>query len=659
MRNHLGRTLLPLALALATTLAAAEPPTTLPAGGGQDLPSISVGQRRRAGAGASSPIFGLGPSGETGFFKPDKPVPNLSAYGNMEGELLASRMLEQLGFRTPRSRLVQVQPRYWDGSFRERVYLQAEVVGQHQPVLELGSMLPGELRQVDTAQIRRLALVDAVIGNGDRHRGNILFQQVEGGRFEPIAIDHNFAFAGKEVVPGSYWQRNFLPGMRGVELPAGVVHDANATRGAHQAGSLELILQRNHLYQEITFGALVDPVQREAMIQEARKLQGQITDGMIEAEVARLTDAEIGSKDPAARRLELIEVMKSRRDALASELRRYFDESWKSIQKNRIAISPLPEVVPPEVWKRLPLSDGARARLAYELCRPNMPPGDVYRALRLEGLDPLKAKEVAFTALRNRGVQFNPQFPHHVEAELVKSGELERDARRRPTTRENAALAGRAPGDAPFEAKLEATGTRYLDARGGTLPPEYAAAAKPVVEALQASGQVAPGDRVQVRRQGFVEGNSGAIYQAQVIDAGGQVKGTAVVRLPLGGEAVAEFTPVQRRGPAGRTTHGPGTNARVDHATMREIYTRLRYKAAGLMAQGQEAAANELVQAAREVRRMMESGEAVSRVELTRAPELSRPIRSVLGPEGTLPEPRARFKPNPSRTRVRRPRGRS
>jgi hypothetical protein len=581
-------------------------------------------------------LFGLSSEGDLGFYKPDKPVRGLSAYGNMEGELLASRMLEQLGFRTPRSRLVKVQPRYWDGSFRERVYLQAEVVGQQQPILELTGMMPGELRHVDVAQVRRLALVDAVIGNGDRHRGNILFQETKGRVWEPIAIDHNFAFAGKEVVPNSYWQRNFLPELTGVELGPGV-HDAKVARHAPDAGSLELILNRNRLYEEITFGALVDPAQQEAMLKEAAKLKGQITDGMIEAEVARLTDAEIGSKDPAARRKELVEVMKARRDALPTELANYFERSWELITRERVAIAPLPEVVPPEMWKRLPLSDGSRMRLCVELCRPHMPPGDVYRALRMEGLDPLTAKEVAFTALRNRGVQFDPAFASRVEVELKGDKTLERQGRRRPTHRENAALAGRAPGDAPFEARVEASGTRLVDARGGVLPPNHAAAGE--------------------RRQGFVEASHGAVYQAQVIDAAGQVKGTAVVRLPLGGEAVTEWTPLERRGPAGRARPTVTAEAPVDPAALREVHTRLRRRAAEFMTQGKHTEALQMVEAAKEVGRMMERPGGVSHAELTRAPRVGNSIRSVLGPGGTLPETAPARKP--AKPRVRRPRGRT
>lgn len=136
-----------------------------------------------------------------------------------------------------------------------------------------------------------MQVIDVLIGDGDRHKRNFLFS--DNGTGKVVPIDHNMAFGAKKVFQeGVTWQRYFIG-------------NTNSPLASHQTPE--------HIVCINTIGERIG--QRDgtdSYLPIIRDVQQRLMDSDIERMVNDLT-ADLAEPD---RKLELIEVLKYRRDHL-------------------------------------------------------------------------------------------------------------------------------------------------------------------------------------------------------------------------------------------------------------------------------------------------------------------------------------------------------
>ena len=248
--------------------------------------------------------------------------------GNVEGEYLAARMLKELGLESPSVRLVKVKGRSGLYSMSEFIgdryensrvfknYLQEADLPAYprlNPTKEkLRSYSQEFVQRLDVEQIRKLQLVDVLIGNGDRHSGNMFLRSVSSGKHRIIAIDHGFAFVTKNQKPdltthsdNAGWQRNFVKSYDGL---------AQLGSAMKQAGTVANIVERNCIYRI----CLMEAADQSAYQRTIREIVGKFSNDFIDGLLADLPE-EIGS----VRRQQIRDVLTWRRDNLSRAFAKY------------------------------------------------------------------------------------------------------------------------------------------------------------------------------------------------------------------------------------------------------------------------------------------------------------------------------------------------
>ncbi|MBP7892723.1 MAG: hypothetical protein KA063_04215 [Firmicutes bacterium] len=202
---------------------------------------------------------------------------------NLEAELLSEKVLNLLGVPAPKADFA-----WFDTGNGVEQLLRVEFVDN--------TLVPDEfdrrygLNAVDGDLFKRMQVIDVLIGNGDRHKMNFLFS--DNGIGKVIPIDHNMAFGTKKVFQqGETWQRCFIG-------------NTNSPLASHQTP--EYIVCRNSIGGRIgrrdgtdSYLPIIKDVQR-------------LADPDIDRMVIDLT-ADLAEPD---RKLELIEILKYRRDHL-------------------------------------------------------------------------------------------------------------------------------------------------------------------------------------------------------------------------------------------------------------------------------------------------------------------------------------------------------
>ncbi len=242
--------------------------------------------------------------------------------GNFEAEIVASQVMRSLGLAAPRCRAVRI-------AGMEGVYLQFEHLqdvvpqGELRAAHELSNL---EHRRIDRASMARLALADVVLGNGDRHMRNLWFRvPADGGPIQPIPIDHNLALATERVIPETHAQRHLVPTLEGLALDPSVTSDTEVHR-ASQAGRPEPLLRQNDFYDGLLERAAGDRAVAEEMVRAADEIRERLTDDLLRRIVERVPDEAITGGDAAARRAEILELVKRRRDLLPAWMRSFVAE---------------------------------------------------------------------------------------------------------------------------------------------------------------------------------------------------------------------------------------------------------------------------------------------------------------------------------------------
>lgn len=272
---------LPSLPSILAPVAPAPQPTPPPPLGTQVNP-IRIDNLQVQGGGASETWKGE-VGGKMYIFKADKPVQLLDMLrSNLEAELLADKVLNHVGLPAP-----QCNYAWFDlGGGRIEPLLQVEFVTRAKDVYDAAAAYRGGL--LSASQIRDFRLmqvIDVLVGNGDRHGGNIFFTP----SFDCIPIDHNLCFATDMVIrPGVTWQKCFL------------------RRFAPVTGcqSTRHILERNPLGASLLGASDADKAYRSIVREVKRKITHKDIEGWVNALPDELAEP--------ARKAELIDIFKWR-----------------------------------------------------------------------------------------------------------------------------------------------------------------------------------------------------------------------------------------------------------------------------------------------------------------------------------------------------------
>lgn len=162
---------------------------------------------------------------------------------------------------------------------------------------------------IDLDASRAISLVDLLIGNPDRHEGNILVCRDPTGRWIPIPIDHNFALITEAITGVPSWTLAPIP-----------VPGASAPDVAAYGERYLTFNQRNR----VTSRAMRGPEGQAGLAALAARLRTRLTDNSIARMVRAVPPEAIVGRPAEERFAELAELLRTRRDALPAFLERYF-----------------------------------------------------------------------------------------------------------------------------------------------------------------------------------------------------------------------------------------------------------------------------------------------------------------------------------------------
>lgn len=306
-----------------------------------EVPEVSVRGKLPVGigqfTGISKPFWGTS-EGERWLFKSNRPVratfglQKVMASGNLEAEWLTSRLMQDAGIPTPRVDVVRIQG-------RQHAHARIQPMQSMFPGRPLAKGLGGLPRdaRIDMAALRRLQLMDLMVGNADRHIQNIWFvQEAAGGAWKPIAFDHNLAMGTRAALGGP--PSNFT-------AFENVTHRTTASGVTVPTWATSDVVGRNPAYA----GALRDPQGVLEYLGEARSLQQRLPEARLRELVGAIPDEAIAGSDKAARRQEILDHLLRRRAGLPQAMDFYVRQHPEYLRTEfRLA------ELPPEVQAKLP-----------------------------------------------------------------------------------------------------------------------------------------------------------------------------------------------------------------------------------------------------------------------------------------------------------------
>jgi hypothetical protein len=359
-----------------------------------DLPTVEV--KERWGLAGANDAFFSDVGGKRYVFKSANP----------EGEYLAARMMQLAGIPGPEVQLVRIKGDrnvYSMATFIDKKLGGARVMKAWQteggfPEIptdikraEATKLLGSHLSRLDLHQIRLLQVMDVLIGNPDRHIKNFFLSESPTG-LRMVPIDHNLALGGDHFVRGFQGRLAFTSG--------------------NPLGSPDVILSRNPVYDVI--------VSQPGAVQEytrlASDLKGVFSDPVIQELVASLPP-----EVPTARRQEILETLRFRRDHLALAVEAYV----------RAASTPAEQLSPLD---RMRLA-GQRTTSATEefltrriLNRPDGRPttnfseaiAEAYAHLRRAGIPPAEARQALHHTLTTGETVLPPGTLNLLEPSIAK-----------------------------------------------------------------------------------------------------------------------------------------------------------------------------------------------------------------------------------------------
>lgn len=259
------------------------------------------------------------------------------ANGNVEAEYLVSRLFERAGFQTPRVRLVRLEgrsglysmadwvPDHLDGRRVIKDWRRSAALPDPRTYTDFNQFLQDYTGRFDGRQLRLMQVLDLVVGNGDRNTSNFFLVEGADGRLRPVPIDHDRALVGAAMKPDTHLpvaehgvHRNFVPRYSG-----------ESTFGYHsrQAGTAAPIMNGNEIYENHVMASRGAQDYQEAV----RDVRHLLSDSSIDELLRELPDDV-----PAARRQEIRDTLRWRRDHVDEAVRTLVDAPAGSTRASRL-----------------------------------------------------------------------------------------------------------------------------------------------------------------------------------------------------------------------------------------------------------------------------------------------------------------------------------
>lgn len=355
--------------------------------------------------------------GKWWFFKKDKPT-QTQWYGNLEAEILVGRILTAFGYLVPQSRLVHLEGR--DG-----VFVQMEILGegfggmQEIHLLQHWKDLPHR-PEIDPDRVRLLQMLDVILGNGDRHRGNLMVGVDAAGSPHLIPIDHNLALSSASVA-NNFFNLHFTKSFDGLQKES---RNPEYQRHSHptyakDSGTIGHITARNWLYAELSRASEGQGKDLSTgyipMVNYAKR---RLSDAFLNQLLSQIPDEDFLGPDPQTRRREILDILTWRRDNLSPQLIRYAqarsqDLAAKSLRWATSLTQLLSRGLP---GPRLGTED--IHYLGVHATGPEgLKPGPLYLALRELGFPEASARQITLELSASEKVPFRSQDLGFFEAQ--------------------------------------------------------------------------------------------------------------------------------------------------------------------------------------------------------------------------------------------------
>lgn len=490
-------------------------------------PTVEVGNLRPLKAGNVGETFLGEVDGRRWFFKLDGPIGDIQRYGNFEAEVLVGKIFRRLGVLAPQSRVVNVAGRR--GAYVQTELVDADFTGGVKPQ-EYGDWRTRPDRgRLDTFELRLLQLVDVVVGNGDRHDGNLFVAQTDDGQPLVVPIDGNLALSTPAVVKG-YYNWHFLDGFHGVHPGAHPddTGDMLYPRHAPRSGTLERIMRRNGAYEATWNELRTRPQGLADYLRVAEYIARRLDDAFLHRLVTDLADDQITHGDPAARKAEILRLLRFRRDALPAQLREF---ARRMSPRTRSGLSLMRRSIPPQVWQQLGFSERQLSWVGlHAFSGPRFDPADFYLHLRAAGAPELAAREALQHLCRDLKARFSPRALARTEQSFAGSRfatAVEDFYAEMPAGDYGPPLARSGAERRPLrlvELVAERKGLRYEDARGNPLDRERVAGMKQALKAGMRASQLKPYERMILEFDAFASSGGPDVYDATVRTARGAVR---------------------------------------------------------------------------------------------------------------------------------------
>jgi hypothetical protein len=475
------------------------------------IPTMDLLERGEVGKdakGVSDTFFGTSKEGKY-LIKADRPVSIrgsdgtrvLGTYGNLEGELLSSKILKKLGVLTPGTEAVHIKGK--KGVFLRSEFMDQKLLGSGK-VYRGVSALPSSAR-LDLRKLRALQVADLLIGNTDRHYNNAWFvKNTRTKLFEPVAFDHNFALGDKVLSPKWEGGATFQNSMSVAKTP----------RGAIPSEATKIALSRNRLYER----ALQNPHQTEDYFKEAARLQKALPDKVLKQMVADIPNEAFGPRNPALRRQQLLERLIQRRDRLPQVLEGSLRGSMQAYG-GMVALDGLP----PRLNRFLPQTRAARTKLEMELAGAKGTSGGRFHPQRVYGklLETGMPREAAreMTAILGRQAGHTVQAANLLKKPGANSGFLKWSRTTSGTSVEKLLNSKNYPSNENLAKKMLSEESGKIRGVGGNPPPPPGSAPRRILEVARKDFKPGPGQRLRVLE---IPGRPGD-YQALLQGADGKI----------------------------------------------------------------------------------------------------------------------------------------
>ncbi len=493
-------------------------------------PVVQIRNLKPLKAGNVCETFLAESEGKTWFFKQDEALPEIQKYGNFEAEVFVGKLFRRLGVLAPQARVVDIQGK--SGAYLQTELVDAAFTGgaKPEPLKEWFERTRG--KGLDQVELRVIQLVDVLVGNGDRHDGNLFLAELGDGRVLPVPIDHNLALATPTVVVG-YYNWHLTQGLDGIEPgqepgdPGNLLYPHHAPR----SGTPERIMRRNLAFDAAWLEGGEDRDVFRHYIQVAEWIRRELPDPVLRELVDQIQDGDVTSGDPRARREEIFRLVRSRRDRMPAYFREY---ARKSDRKARAGLRWMEEALTPELVQRLGLDDKARTFVGLTLfATEGFDARHAYGVLRAAGVEELLARQATEAMCKEQGVPFVPGELAAAEQHLADSGltkALHELYESFPTDGLRRGAGAAAPPLSTLIVRAGSGRLQMVDARGQPVSPDRAAVMSSALKAALREAKVRPGDMVRLEREAFAgRPGNGNVYRAWVTEGSGPVRWSGMV----------------------------------------------------------------------------------------------------------------------------------